>query len=1391
MAAQELPPFKYLPESPSQSSSSKPLYQEPETESFTGFFENLGTGALNFAKGLGELALFPAKVGLQGAREWYDFLAGNRNNIAEDFTPDALKEIAEGSGRFAVDVVKASWEDLKKWQNPLQRIYDDPFAAGLDAATLAALSGGALKTAAKGAAAAGAKETAYSLAKTGNLLSNFPRSIVKPVADSPILRKIRSLPKMEGLLSSLHLTPESSWVSKKFDNIVLKQRAVNTDRDLRDLLSLMKYLPEEDVAENIFKVAAEAADESILTSSLSKDFAVKLRQLVDEQTKLKVERGVITQQQADLAPLVLLRNQMARQKLAKVAQERAISPKDIEQLIYLSESNVRDATTLATVAALQKSGALQKIVGVKVAKDFPKYANPRVALLNTIAPLRTIIDSVAMSRLQRAESLIQKKIAQITKSYKEAEDIVSGAFTDKSQSLQYIFGVKFPVHHELTYDQMLARRDRLFDLEKRIFRKQQDLRRLQVDYEDAKASAIEGLLSEPIISEKKYHQSLVHHDRLDALFNKISKEIVKITENLSSGVQVAPISGVPFKSVMYRVESPGAPPTHGRFFGFDSALAEGYRRGDRVLKTEIVYLKNPLVTKNHRTLIEDIARANPAFREAVIADSHLLLLKYEKKVEELKAKARLAKDAVEIKRLKSELDEAITDKLEHFYRAADIRLEQWAKEHGFDGIIATESRDLVTFSKTYPVENLKRAYDLHQKALPALQKALGMTQRALVDLPPIEGVYNLLNRLGVKPFYLPLIHQQHINVADSFIPREFRDVKLAFQKARTGAPGFIRDLRVIVPIMRIQFRQFEAVNEFLYQLERQPWMKNVSEDIRLGRYTPTEGTVLASFDHSFRPFYKDLFATEKRFAEKIKDAADEVGGEALKKAISDSLDLDLQQILEMSVKKRGPGKVFEIPKGVADVLTKTVGTSNPFWKVVFDAPIDLLRVTALQLNPLWYLGNLYGNILFSAIAGLNPFSYLRGNRARFERIVPRELRDLIENKLNTSFSQAERARRGLTSLWPFRSLSKFNEMIEDFSRRTFFVDAITKEAFKRRLITVAESMFGSDDLIRAKLEPLWKEAAVRGQTYQDVVLRLADKSAVTGAIQQTNKALFDYLNLHPLERNLIRRAIPFWSFMKNTHLLMARLPFERPLLAQSAVAVWRHKVAQAAADAVNDEDLPSYLEGHVPVGYAEDGKMIFASIRALNPFASAGALLDPQKLITSANPLIKATIEHFGGRDLWSKQELKNNERIWDYAGRKYTVRIKDGRTILERTVPGENSFLVRFFKQYPQIRMLSQLVDSASENADGSPVTTPWTDEYGNRQYPDPMGMAILKVAGINLKKHDQEDFERRKRRAKVNFIKKALSQARKAPEAYRNFMVDAVRNVADGDYEIEGYDF
>lgn len=659
---------------------------------------------------------------------------------------------------------------------------------------------------------------------------------------------------------------------------------------------------------------------------------------------------------------------------------------------------------------------------------------------------------------------------------------------------------------------------------------------------------------------------------------------------------------------------------------------------------------------------------------------------------------------------------------------------------------------------------------------------------------PMDRVARWIEQTGRRaPSYFPLIHEEKLTAPKQPFTR-FEGAEASFSKSRLGVPGYITDVNILSQVTNIQAQNAFAFNEYLSQVSRQSFSKDVTGAVKTGKWQQLPGRKLL-FLGPRNKYQTALLDIQKNLAKRLSSLGDEITDETMQAAIRNVIqDPDsftvIQRLLEAY---EGDVKIFEIPEHVAQYISRKVPQQSLWTKVIFDTPADVLRVSALALNPMWFIGNAYSNALFNLRTGTGFMAYFRGTKRMFDKVVPPELRTFIETELETTFSSTQTFRRGLTSTQPFKWLFELNRRIETYFRRVKFIDELTKGAVKRKLMSSLEAMTMSQDEL-AKILRMSVEAGIE-KLPGGIPRGIKELGPVSRAIEATNRALFSYANSHPLERGILRRIFPFWTWLKNINLLLLRLPLDQPLLAKIGlqVEVTRQHLAKMSLDTYDDDyKKPTWLRHSIPIGHGADPKsFLFVNLNGLNPFSSFGDVLDIRDIAGSANPIIKAVLETVSGREVWSKRELKNGEPVYDYAGRKYVIRTVGGRTVLTPTVAGPQglgSFLENLFRQYPQGRTLMSIVDSYTYNPDGTPVRKPVVDKNGNRIFPTPILESLIRGIGfIQVSDVSPQLIEQKRRKAIRRFVKYLQREMRQSPPELRRFYLDRMRDAATDDIEFE----
>jgi len=196
---------------------------------------------------------------------------------------------------------------------------------------------------------------------------------------------------------------------------------------------------------------------------------------------------------------------------------------------------------------------------------------------------------------------------------------------------------------------------------------------------------------------------------------------------------------------------------------------------------------------------------------------------------------------------------------------------------------------------------------------------------------------------------------------------------------------------------------------------------------------------------------------------------------------------------------------------------------------------------------------------------------------------------------------------------------------------------------------------------------------------------------VEKAVTEMERFLGNYGRQHPITREWIRRAIPFWTFAATLNKLLFTMPFVAPKKA----FLWNH-YAKMMIDGANDDRLPPRFRNHIPIGGTKDGQIIFMKVGGFNPFEAAsmtemGGNQIPKLIDPASNPFIKALIETRGGYDTFTEKPFVEPT---DFVSLDGTVWRYDPKTnVLEPVIP-QKPLVASLLNQIPHVKVIQEMLD-------------------------------------------------------------------------------------------------
>jgi hypothetical protein len=372
-----------------------------------------------------------------------------------------------------------------------------------------------------------------------------------------------------------------------------------------------------------------------------------------------------------------------------------------------------------------------------------------------------------------------------------------------------------------------------------------------------------------------------------------------------------------------------------------------------------------------------------------------------------------------------------------------------------------------------------------------------------------------------------------------------------------------------------------------------------------------------------------------------------------------------------------------IPKAMYDELVGEFNQAHKFIRMWIDRPTRIWRAMTLNLRPAWIINNYIGQMLLLASAygvrGLGEYVTQfslpgRAKRLRVDADGNPVLDDLYRKQYGEFDAFAELAPELSEFGWSreanlatrdlmgnkltrgMRGLSEFmgslnQRLTDDHTRRAAFMAEMRPQIRKYQKANPDASF---EEAARA----LWDDADFA----DEVTRRVLDN-------------MIDFTDLSNFERTVIKRAIPFYSWIRGITKRTGQMVLNEPGKAAVGANIGRYGVQH------NEEmygELPEFLKGIVGNG----GSRVLVT-QGMNPFMTPadvlgmvggmflpGQMTGPQNPIATMNPVFKAPLEAAANLDFF------------------YGRPIVDPRT-------GDSSFAGRLWQQginsFPQMRVWRQ----------------------------------------------------------------------------------------------------
>ena len=325
-------------------------------------------------------------------------------------------------------------------------------------------------------------------------------------------------------------------------------------------------------------------------------------------------------------------------------------------------------------------------------------------------------------------------------------------------------------------------------------------------------------------------------------------------------------------------------------------------------------------------------------------------------------------------------------------------------------------------------------------------------------------------------------------------------------------------------------------------------------------------------------------------------------------------------------------KGYSIESSVIDVINQNSLkqnnlTENAFFKL-FDKFTSVYKMANTIYSPSFYgnnaIGNAFNSFLYCGAAAFDPRKIKiargiasTGDPKQFltlhgETYSYKQLRDICGRLgiSNTSFYEHEikEDAKGFANLKLNKKLLEISSGIEDTQRIALFVEA------------------------------------------------LDNTGDFSKAVDVVNKFLFDYSDLSEFEHKVMKRAIPFYTFMRKNNPLQLEQIFVNPQIYRNLNYGFNNFEVMSGSNYVEDTNRNEWRKDYVQLPFQINGENIGFNLNL--PYETLERLT-PSKILGQSNPLIKALPELYSGKYAYTGMDVNS---VPEYLMNQIApVRIMDG----------------------------------------------------------------------------------------------------------------------------------
>ena len=337
------------------------------------------------------------------------------------------------------------------------------------------------------------------------------------------------------------------------------------------------------------------------------------------------------------------------------------------------------------------------------------------------------------------------------------------------------------------------------------------------------------------------------------------------------------------------------------------------------------------------------------------------------------------------------------------------------------------------------------------------------------------------------------------------------------------------------------------------------------------------------------------------------------------------------------------------------------------------------------------------------------------------------------------------------------------------------VQALLKRAEKAKGIekeiqVVQQRVANLDEMRRKVVADIKDNAVVSGAMEKWIPGLKRQMDILNPAIDAGNAFFGEYLGMPALEKAVMRRAFPFWSWTKSMMMLAFRLPFMNP----TRTFLW-NRLGATMLSLVNDEELPEGMKGLIPIFALKDGSMLWQKFSSWMPAGGVrpsklGDVSIPSGIDPTSNPWVHLGFRLKGGETVFETgSAIPFGENVVNiYNGEAYEFR--NGR--LSKTID-QPPFLSTVAQMFPTAQfaedMITPFLGYRTVGGEKGSFPRPTLNPDGSYRYPAEWWESLGTLAGISTVRRSKESFVESEQKRVTAAFQGLIKAYRNAPPERR----------------------